>query len=91
MDEVFQLKESVNMMLKSSNNQSSIVGVRNAAFSFGLKRYSNEITPPPSYGQHTREILSQSLSYSDEKIVMLGVKGIIAHNSKTPQFSLEVA
>lgn len=78
MDEVFELKESADMMLLDSNIESAMRGIRNTAFSFGLNRFNIAMSSPPSFGQHSSEILSQILDYPDELIKNLEDKGVIA-------------
>ncbi len=67
-DEVLNLNESREMLLSSSEAKSLIEGIGNIAFNLGLKRCTNEMTPPPSFGEHSSDILSEALDYSDEEI-----------------------
>lgn len=78
MDKVFELDESAEMLISAPNERSTIKGVRNIAFSLGLERCTDRLTPPPSFGQHSHDILAEVLDYSEEEIKRLNEKGIIA-------------
>jgi crotonobetainyl-CoA:carnitine CoA-transferase CaiB-like acyl-CoA transferase len=78
MQEVFEVPESKPMVLSGSyENGMEIQGVRSIAFSTTDKMNVERLSPPPHYGQHTNEILSDILRYDQHTITQLKTKGII--------------
>ncbi len=78
MDEVFKIDQSHEMLLTPLNSGSTLKGIRNVAFSLGLIQSTNRMSPPPSYGEHSLQILSSLLNYSPDNVQKLRDKGIIA-------------
>lgn len=77
MKEVFEVPEAEPMVLKANQNGTQIQGVRSIAFSTTDKMHVEELSPPPHYGQHTREILTKVLEYDTQVITQLINKGVI--------------
>jgi crotonobetainyl-CoA:carnitine CoA-transferase CaiB-like acyl-CoA transferase len=78
MKEVFEVPESKPMVLSGSyENGMEIQGVRSIAFNTTDKMNVERLSPPPHYGQHTQEILSDILLYDPHTITQLKTKGII--------------
>jgi crotonobetainyl-CoA:carnitine CoA-transferase CaiB-like acyl-CoA transferase len=78
MQEVFEVPESKPMVLSGSyENGMEIQGVRSIAFNTTDKMNVERLSPPPHYGQHTNEILSDILRYDQHTITQLKTKGII--------------
>ncbi len=72
MQEVFEIPETKPMLLHGKyENGMEIKGVRHIAFTTSDNLSVNDLTPPPHYGEHTRQILSKELNYSEEKIEQL--------------------
>jgi crotonobetainyl-CoA:carnitine CoA-transferase CaiB-like acyl-CoA transferase len=78
MKEVFEADESKPMILSGTyGNGREIRGVKSIAFDTTYKMHLNNLTPPPHYGAHTREILRDVLNYKDEQIADLINKGVV--------------
>jgi crotonobetainyl-CoA:carnitine CoA-transferase CaiB-like acyl-CoA transferase len=78
MKELFEVPESKPMVLSGSyENGMEIQGVRSIAFNTTDKMNVERLSPPPHYGQHTQEILSDILHYDPHTITQLKTKGII--------------
>jgi crotonobetainyl-CoA:carnitine CoA-transferase CaiB-like acyl-CoA transferase len=78
MQEVFEVPESKPMVLSGTyENGMEIKGVRSIAFNTTDKMNVERLSPPPHYGQHTNEILSDILQYDQHTITQLKTKGII--------------
>lgn len=76
MDQVFALAQSKSM-LNNATDGSEKKGVRNLAFSLGKQNAITNISPPPAYGQHTVEILSNALNFTSEEIKNLKLSEVI--------------
>ena len=77
MKEVFEVPESHPMMLEGTyENGHEIKGVRSIAFTTSDKMHKEKLIPPPHYGQHTRQILSEVLQYDQHVINELINKGV---------------
>lgn len=78
MQEVFEVPESEEMLLEGSYETGmKISGVRSVAFSTTDPMSVSKLTPPPHYGQHTREILEQWLQISKDEIETLIKEGVV--------------
>lgn len=78
MQEVFEVPEAQPMVLQGKYETGmEIKGVRSIAFSTTDKMSVENLTPPPHYGEHTREILASVLNYENEVIQELINKGVI--------------
>ncbi len=78
MQEVFEVPESMPMLLEGTyENGMQIKGVRTIAFNTTDQMQAEELSPPPHYGQHTHEILSEILHYDNQTITQLKNKGVI--------------
>jgi crotonobetainyl-CoA:carnitine CoA-transferase CaiB-like acyl-CoA transferase len=78
MQEVFEVPEARPMVLKGKYETGmQIKGVRSIAFTTTDKMSVESLSPPPHYGQHTREILSGVLQYDDSAINELINKGVV--------------
>jgi crotonobetainyl-CoA:carnitine CoA-transferase CaiB-like acyl-CoA transferase len=78
MQEVFEVPEAEPMVLKGRYETGmEIKGVRSIAFTTTDKMSVEELSPPPHYGQHTREILSGILKYDEKAINELINKGVV--------------
>ncbi len=78
MQEVFEVPEAQPMVLQGKYETGmEIKGVRSIAFSTTDKMSVENLTPPPHYGEHTREILASVLNYENEAIQELINKGVI--------------
>ncbi len=84
MKEVFEVKESREMLIESNkNNGKPLKGLRTVAFSFNGNEFTSDLAIPPHYGEHTILILSDLLGYSAEKIQSLTDNQVIyAHNTR---------
>ncbi len=76
MQEVFETAGAREMLLESELDTGTIRGVSSVAFT-GREAGTRKITPPPHYGQHSREILIQTLGYGDRQVDLLQDKNII--------------
>lgn len=78
MQEVFEVPESKEMLLHGEYESGMrISGVRSAAFSTLDLMQVSDLTPPPHYGQHTREILGSWLKFSESEIETLIKEGVV--------------
>jgi crotonobetainyl-CoA:carnitine CoA-transferase CaiB-like acyl-CoA transferase len=78
MQEVFEVPEAEPMVLKGRYETGmEIKGVRSIAFTTTDKMSVEELSPPPHYGQHSREILSGILKYDEKAINELINKGVV--------------
>ncbi|HON18016.1 MAG TPA: CaiB/BaiF CoA-transferase family protein [Salinivirgaceae bacterium] len=72
MEEVFNLPESKPMVMQAQYaNGQTIKGVRSIAFTTSNQFAKGSLTPPPHYGENSREILKNELNYSDQEIEKL--------------------
>jgi crotonobetainyl-CoA:carnitine CoA-transferase CaiB-like acyl-CoA transferase len=76
MQEVFETAGAREMLLESELDTGTIRGVSSVAFT-GREAGTRKIPPPPHYGQHSRQILKQTLGYEDRQIDLLQEKNII--------------
>ncbi len=77
MQEVFEVPESKPMILEGTyDNGKEIKGVRSIAFSNTDKMHVEKLSPPPHYGQHTRQILTEVLKYDEKVVNDLITKGV---------------
>ncbi|TVQ14149.1 MAG: CoA transferase [Bacteroidetes bacterium] len=77
MQEVFEVPESKPMILEGTyDNGKEIKGVRSIAFSTTDKMHVEKLSPPPHYGQHTRQILTEVLKYDEKVVNDLITKGV---------------
>ena len=72
MEEAFYLKETSELLFPNQ----SIPGVRSIAFE-PFPQISSHFLPPPHFGEHTEEILTEVLKYTSEKAQFLKEKGVI--------------
>ncbi len=78
MKEVFEVPESEEMVLQGQYPDGrGIRGVRSIAFNSGAGMTIREMSPPPHYGEHTREILQKWLGFTDEETEGLTKKGVV--------------
>jgi crotonobetainyl-CoA:carnitine CoA-transferase CaiB-like acyl-CoA transferase len=78
MQEVFEVPEAQPMILAGKYaDDKEIRGVRSIAFSTADIMHVEKLSPPPHYGQHTHEILSEVLQYDQNTITQLTKKGVI--------------
>ncbi|MFP4065726.1 MAG: CaiB/BaiF CoA transferase family protein [Bacteroidales bacterium] len=77
MQEVFGMKEAQSMLLKAQTSGREIQGVRSVAFSTDIPKESSPMSPPPAYGEHTRQVLADVLSCNENKINDLIKKGVV--------------
>ncbi|MBW6480222.1 MAG: CoA transferase [Bacteroidales bacterium] len=78
MQEVFEVPEAEPMVLNGRYESGmEIKGVRSIAFTTTDEMSVEELSPPPHYGQHTREILSGVLKYDEKAINELINKGVV--------------
>ncbi len=78
MQEVFEVPEAKPMLLAGSYESGmEIQGVRSIAFTTIDKMSVDKLSPPPHYGQHTREILAGVLKYDEKAIIELINKGVV--------------
>ncbi len=78
MKEVFEVPESKEMLLHGNYESGlRISGVRSVAFSTTDPMTVSNLTPPPHYGQHTREILGRWLQFSESEIENLIKEGVV--------------
>ena len=78
MQEVFEVPEAKPMLLDGSYESGmEIQGVRSIAFTTTDKMSVEKLSPPPHYGQHTREILSGVLKYDETAVNELINKGVV--------------
>lgn len=73
MMEAFELPETADLMFP----QQSIPGVRSIVFQ-PFPPIPSHFLPPPHFGEHTREILSEFLNYTSERAQSLLENGVIA-------------
>lgn len=78
MQEVFEVAESGEMLLEGKYSHGmSIRGVRSVAFTTSDPMTVADLTPPPHYGEHTRQILQQWLDMDGQQINQLIKKGVV--------------
>ncbi len=78
MKEVFEVPESTSMVLEAKTGEGLPVrGVSSVAFTSQGKAMEGKMAPPPHYGEHTRQVLSEWLRYPEQKIDTLIKKGVI--------------
>lgn len=78
MQEVFEIPETNPMLLHGKYDDGmEIKGVRHIAFTTSDNLSVDNLTPPPHYGEHSREILKTELNYSDETIDDLLNKNVV--------------
>ena len=78
MKEVFEAPESEGMILKGQYPSGmAIKGVRSVAFSTNDPMTVEQLSPPPHYGQHTRQILRELLGFAETQIDNLINKGVV--------------
>lgn len=78
MKEVFEVPESEEMLLQGLYPDGRwIRGVRSIAFNSEAGETSQQMSPPPHYGEHTREILQKWLGFTDEETEGLTKKGVV--------------
>jgi len=83
MQEVFEVPEAKPMVLEGKYETGmEIQGVRSIAFTTTDKMSVERLSPPPHYGQHTREILSGVLNYDQNAINELINKGVVYAKDK---------
>ena len=83
MQEVFDVPEAKPMVLDGSYESGlEIKGVRSIAFTTTDRMSVEKLSPPPHYGQHTREILSGVLNYDQNAINELINKGVVYAKDK---------
>lgn len=83
MDAVFQQPSAQSMTVECTlAGGSQITGIRQAAFKLDGKRGR---TPerPPSYGEHTRQVLGQMLGLQTPELDELEQQGVIACRSRS--------
>ncbi|HAN17174.1 MAG: hypothetical protein A2X13_06135 [Bacteroidetes bacterium GWC2_33_15] len=69
MKEVFEIPEAIEMIMHSETSERiPIKGIRTVAFSTDEDTEFAPISAPPHYGEHTIQILSTFLGYSEDKI-----------------------
>lgn len=78
MKEVFEVPESEEMILRGHYPSGmEIRGVRSVAFSTSDPMSLRQLSPPPHYGQHTRQILEEWLRLPENEIDQLIKKGVV--------------
>ncbi|MEE4178612.1 MAG: CaiB/BaiF CoA-transferase family protein [Bacteroides sp.] len=78
MKEVFEVPESEPMILRGQYNSGmEIKGVRSVAFSTSDPMALEQLSPPPHYGEHTRQILEEWLKLTESEIDNLINKGVV--------------
>lgn len=83
MKEVFEVPESEEMLLQGNYETGrKISGVRAIAFSTSDPMTTQKLSPPPHYGEHTREILEQWLQLPETEIDNLINKGVVYARKK---------
>ncbi|MGE0089667.1 MAG: CaiB/BaiF CoA transferase family protein [Bacteroidales bacterium] len=69
MKEVFELPETQELVMQSETTSGiPIKGLRTVAFSIDGSNQFAEISAPPHYGEHTKQVLHDFLGYSNDKI-----------------------
>jgi crotonobetainyl-CoA:carnitine CoA-transferase CaiB-like acyl-CoA transferase len=83
MKEVFEVPESEEMVLRGQYETGrEISGVRAIAFTTSDPMSIEKLSPPPHYGEHTREILEQWLQLTENEIENLINKGVVYARKK---------
>jgi crotonobetainyl-CoA:carnitine CoA-transferase CaiB-like acyl-CoA transferase len=78
MQEVFKVPEAQPMVLEGKYETGmEIQGVSSIAFTTKDKMSVDKLSPPPHYGQHTRDVLSGVLKYDEIAINQLINKGVV--------------
>lgn len=79
MKDVFATAQAKSMLLAGSiDGGTSITGFRTAVFQVhGAEVYQRPLSPPPHYGQHTRQILGDLLGFSTQEVDALTQAGIV--------------
>ncbi len=78
MKEVFEVPESDEMVLMGRYADGrEIRGVRSIAFSTPESKEPPSMSPPPRYGEHTREIMRDWLGFTEEDTERLTRKGVV--------------
>ncbi len=78
MKEVFEIPEVQDMIMVGKTTKGmAIKGLRTVAFTIGQNQKYVELSAPPHYAEHTREILKNELGFSDEKIDRLIQNNIV--------------
>lgn len=77
MEEVFNTPEAMEMILEGVAGGISIKGVSTVAFTSDNMQINKDLSPPPHYGEHSYEILSDMLGMSGSEIQSLHEKNII--------------
>jgi len=80
--EVFGVKEAQSMLLKAQTSDREIKGVRSVAFTTEKQKDNGTLSPPPAYGEHTHQVLSDILSCNEQKINNLIKKGVVYARNK---------
>ncbi|TVR73254.1 MAG: CoA transferase [Marinilabiliales bacterium] len=68
MKEVFETPEAASMLIEAPFNSGSIKGVSSVAFSSDRIEVARNLLPPPHYGEHSKQILTNLLGYSGDRI-----------------------
>jgi crotonobetainyl-CoA:carnitine CoA-transferase CaiB-like acyl-CoA transferase len=77
MEEVFSTPEAMEMIIEGETGGGSIKGVSTVAFTSDNMKVKKNLSPPPHYGEHSNEILSDMLGLSESEIQILHEKNII--------------
>jgi crotonobetainyl-CoA:carnitine CoA-transferase CaiB-like acyl-CoA transferase len=80
MKEVFETTEAREMIIESNVNEKPVKGVSSVAFTSDRIVTDRKLSPPPHYGQHSRQILSEVLGFTDGQIENLLEKNVIYAN-----------
>lgn len=71
MQEVFDTPESKDMVLEAPVDDGVIQGVSSVAFNVNGKKSNGNISRPPHYGEHTRQVLIDMLGVSNDQVESL--------------------
>ena len=77
MQEVFETKEAEKVVLHSNDIKNSITGIRNLTAKLNSRENLSHFPPPPTFAQHTKEVLKEHCSCSDDQIIELINSGVI--------------
>ena len=78
MKEVFEQPEAQEMTVEGTTSRGmTLKGILTAVFKYNGEFQQDEVPPPPHYAEHSREVLSQVLGYSEDRIKELINRGAV--------------
>ncbi len=77
MKEVFETPEAQEMLLESDLNSQPVRGVSSVAFNSDSISVKKDLSPPPHYGQDSRQVLADMLGFSLKQIDKLIEQNVI--------------